>query len=306
MPLLITYSKDMVFQKLYILNKRIFGIQMNMNNADAMAEGWYSFFEDMTITFAMFKESLITPFAYGNLFTMFIHEWIHDFSFNQTEFFSDGRIDRLINNDTFKLIKKMWTDNFDSKLNLQSFLREFIGDYLGIFCIEKELDNIQNLNDKYTFIQYSYNWVCNRYPESYIETAHPHHSLRLNVLLLSKKIQKFLIDYQKIQNVSKIKVHKPYENPACNDINIDKFNTDNDNIKNEIDASIKKYKNLPLKHNPSLTELEKINNEYKTKTLDEHNKQIKSKIDEMNKYDSYMKKYLKYKQKYLQLKNNLS
>ena len=92
-------------------------------------------------------------------------------------------------------IKKMWNDNFVSTTGMteETFLREFIGDYLGIFCIEKELDRILNLDDKYTFISYSYNWVCYRYPRSFIDSDHPHHSLRLNVLLLSNKIQKFFL-----------------------------------------------------------------------------------------------------------------
>jgi hypothetical protein len=305
MPLLITYSKDMD-DNLYILNPRIFGQQMNKNDSNAMGAGWYSFYGDMSITFAMFKESLINKFANSNLFTMFIHEWSHDFNDDVQSFITDARIAQLLDNNTFTLIKQMWNDNFIYELDEPSFLREFIGDYLGIFCIEKELDRILNLNDKYTFISYSYNWVCNEHPSSKISAGHPHHSLRLNVLLLSKKIQKILIEYQKKNNAKNIKVHTPHNNPACNEMNIEEFKKKSNKIKSKIDNSLNAYEHFKIKKQTDIDSLRKLNNDYQTSTIDEHNKNFKPILDEMNDYNSYMNKYLKYKQKYLQLKNKLS
>jgi hypothetical protein len=93
--------------------------------------------------------------------------------------------------------------------------QELFCDIFGVEWLENYLFNTPEGNalsddQKYNVIKQSYTWNC-EYPNSSIQMVHPHHSLRVNLLLLSKRIHNFLCSYSN-PNLVKFNANS---NPAC-------------------------------------------------------------------------------------------
>jgi hypothetical protein len=172
---------------------RVLGQLMNESGADAVAGGWYGASAITIIPPCFFAKALNDKKYYGNLLTIAIHEWIHDFEDAAIQTIPQFKTVR----DNLKPIAEYWKDNFAKTLDVSSFLREATGDMAGIIAVEEMMGELiySSDDDKLEMIKYSYNWTCYKFPQSTIDAAHPHHSLRMNFLLLSPKIHKFLIDY---------------------------------------------------------------------------------------------------------------
>lgn len=133
------------------------------------------------------------------------------------------------------------------QFNFNEAYMELFCDLFGVIWLENylfETTHSQSLSDdnKYDVIKKSYAWNC-EFPNSYISLAHPHHSFRVNLLLLSKKIHNFLCSYS---NNNLIKFN-PDANPAClNDADYNAHVSNPANSKSEYYSKYLKYKNKYL------------------------------------------------------------
>ncbi len=121
---------------------------------------------------------------------------------------------QIVNNISAKWNLNKATFN-NSQISFDEIYNELFCDLIGVEWLENYLFNTpQNsaLTDdqKYNIIRNSFAWNC-EYPKSSIEQGHPHHSFRINLLLLSKKIHNFLCSYSNPNLVKFI----PTSNPAC-------------------------------------------------------------------------------------------
>ncbi len=144
-------------------------------------------------------------------------------------------------------IEPKWTLKYNGELTFDNMYNELFCDIIGIEWLEYYLFNTPEgdalSNDqKYNTIKNSFIWTCN-YPKSLIDAGHPHHSFRVNLLLLSKKIHNFLCSYS---NNNLIKFN-PDANPAClNDADYNAHVSNPANSKSEYYSKYLKYKNKYL------------------------------------------------------------
>ncbi len=115
----------------------------------------------------------------------------------------------------FDDIRLKWNNNGYSH-TFDEIYGEFFCDIFGVLWLDNYLfTNPEGIGmtdvNKYNTIKRSYGWNC-EYPTSRIARGHPHHSLRVNLLLLSKNIHNFLCCYTGDLNLHKFSIGN---NPAC-------------------------------------------------------------------------------------------
>ena len=136
-------------------------------------------------------------------------------------------------------IEPKWTSKYNGELTFDHMYNELFCDIIGIEWLEYYLfstaEGIALSDDeKFNIIKNSFVWTC-KYPYSSIDAAHPHHSLRVNLLLLSRRIHNFLCSYS---NPKLVKFDKN-SNPAC-------LNDADYSTRSEYYSKYLKYKNKYL------------------------------------------------------------
>jgi len=111
-------------------------------------------------------------------------------------------------------MKIKW-NNMNTGFKFDEIYNELFCDIIGILWLEDYLFNTVegkslDPDSKFSVIKNSYGWNCD-YPNSAIEKGHPHHSLRVNLLLISEKIHNFLCSYPH----DKLVKFEKTSNPAC-------------------------------------------------------------------------------------------